>query len=147
MHCRVTRGTPGGTPGSYHTKCCRIIDAVYYRQIKNLKPNDKRFDLRESNGDGFGIRVFPTGIKSWIFFYFFEGRKRRMTLGSYPERSLAEARQKHREALSLLNQQIDPGLARKQSSDELKPQSTDTLIEECLAELPKFIQQTPGLTH
>lgn len=98
------------------------------RQIKNLKPKEKRFDLRESNGDGFGIRVFPTGIKSWIFFYFFEGRKRRMTLGNYPEVPLSEARQRHREALSLLNQQIDPGLAKKQSSDESRAAPTVTAL-------------------
>lgn len=69
--------------------------------IKNLQPTDVRFDKRETNGQGFAIRVAPSGTKTWTFFYHFEGKKRRMDLGNYPELPLIEARKKHQASFDL----------------------------------------------
>ena len=66
------------------------------RLIKNLKPKKNRYDLREKSGQGFVIRVTPNGYKSWVFFYHFNGKKYRLTLGVYPSISLAEAHELHR---------------------------------------------------
>lgn len=63
------------------------------RQVKNLKPRSERYE--EWEGDGFGIRVFPTGKKSWVFMYRFEGKARRITFGHYPKMSVAEAHAAH----------------------------------------------------
>lgn len=82
--------------------------------IQSLKPAIQRYDAREQRGDGFAIRVFPSGEKSWVYIYTFEGRKRRMTLGGYPNLSLADARKKHREALRTLEKGIDPGFEKQQ---------------------------------
>jgi hypothetical protein len=60
-------------------------------------------------GGGFAIRVSLAGGKTWIWFYRFEGRHRRMTLGEYPETGLADARLKLAEARKLLESGIDPG--------------------------------------
>ena len=59
------------------------------RQIKNLKPKKDRYEVWE--GNGFGIRVFPTGKKSWVYMYRVEGKVKRITFGSYPKMSVAEA--------------------------------------------------------
>ena len=77
------------------------------RQIKNLKPKRDRYEVWE--GRGFGIRVFPTGKKSWVFMYRFEGRARRITFGNYPQISVAEAHAAHGKALTDLEKSIDPG--------------------------------------
>jgi integrase len=60
--------------------------------IKNLKPETKEYWKRE--GQGFSIRVYPSGEKGWYYVYTFEGRKRFLLLGSYPDVSLATARKK-----------------------------------------------------
>lgn len=78
------------------------------KAIKALKSADERYDMREGSRTGFAIRIFPSGLKSWIFFYNHDGRKRRMTLGNYPELSLADARTKLNEARAKLMQGIDP---------------------------------------
>jgi hypothetical protein len=39
------------------------------KKIKALKPKDHIYDVREKNG--FAIRVFPSGEKSWVFIYTF----------------------------------------------------------------------------
>ncbi|HAU2169462.1 TPA: tyrosine-type recombinase/integrase [Legionella pneumophila] len=60
--------------------------------IKNLKPSDKRIELFE--GDGFGIFVYPTGTKTWVYRYKIDGKKDHVTIGNYPSISLADAKQK-----------------------------------------------------
>jgi integrase len=89
------------------------------RKIKNLKPNKDRFEVWE--GNGLGIRVAPSGRKSWIFMYRFDGKARRMTIGTYPTTSVAEAHKDHGQALADLEQGIDPGaklvVERKQDRD------------------------------
>ena len=57
--------------------------------IAALRPKDERYERWE--GGGFGIRVSPRG-KAWVWVYRYEGRPRRMTLGSYPAMGLSDAR-------------------------------------------------------
>ena len=61
--------------------------------IAALKSKAERYEVWESNRTGLGGRVSPAGRKSWIYMYRFDGRPRRMTLGSYPAMGLANARQ------------------------------------------------------
>lgn len=58
--------------------------------IKRLKPKDKREEKFE--GGGFGIMIYPTGTKTWIYRYKIENKKDYIILGHYPEMSLSDAR-------------------------------------------------------
>lgn len=79
------------------------------RQIKNLKPKPERYEIWE--GRGFGIRVFPSGIKSWVYMYRFDGKAKRITFGNYPKMSVAVAHAAFGKALADLEKGIDPGAA------------------------------------
>jgi integrase len=85
--------------------------------IMNLKPAEKEYWTRE--GQGFSIRVLPSGEKVWYFIYTFEGRKRFMKLkdGGYPDVSLADAREAFDVAKVKVKNGIDP-LAEKQHEKE-----------------------------
>lgn len=108
------------------------------KKIQSFQPKADRYDVREKSGDGFAIRVFPSGEKSWVFIYAFEGRKRRMTLGSYPTLSLADARKKHREALKALEREIDPGFEKQKKKIDARLSSTvEELIEEYIEKWAK----------
>lgn len=88
---------------------------------------------------GLYIRVYPTGAKTWVFRYNFEGIPRRMTLGSYPAVSLAEARDKHTTAAADVKRGIDPGaveLAKKQKR-KAEPTFSDMVDEFQEEELSK----------
>ena len=64
------------------------------KYIENLKPADKRFVKYEDNARGrgsLGIRVNPSGTKSWVHMYYVNGKVRMSTLGRYPRMSVAEA--------------------------------------------------------
>lgn len=76
--------------------------------IKNLKTDSKEYWKRE--GQGFCVRVYPSGEKAWYYVYTFEGRKRFMRLGDggYPDVSLATAREKFDVAKVKVKNGIDP---------------------------------------
>jgi len=50
--------------------------------IKALKTRTARYEIYE--GGGFGIRVTPTGVKTWIYRYKMDGKTEKFTLGLRP---------------------------------------------------------------
>ncbi|PBZ54967.1 integrase [Pseudomonas aeruginosa] len=76
----------------------------------------------------FGVRVNKTCI-SFILLYSFHGHPRRLTLGKYPELSLAEARSQAAQASELLKQGVDPG---QKKIVELVEYRTSPTLEEAM---------------
>jgi len=79
--------------------------------IKRAKPSEKPY--RIFDGGGLYLQVEPAGGKLWRYKYRFEGKEKLLSLGTYPEVSLLEARRKHFEAREKLTQGIDPSAAKK----------------------------------
>jgi len=76
------------------------------RYILNLKPKDKMYQVRET--EGFGIRVLPSGVRIWIFIYTIAGKRRQMNLGDYPDITLADARGRLLDVRKALKDGHDP---------------------------------------
>jgi integrase len=74
--------------------------------IRNLKGEDKMYQVRES--EGFGVRVLPSGLRLFIFIYTIAGKRRQMNLGDYPDISLATGRDRAGEARRALKHGKDP---------------------------------------
>ncbi len=88
-------------------------------RIRALRPRKSRYEVWD--GRGFGIRVAPSGRKSFVFVYHFNGRPRRMTLGVYPGTTLADANKTLADAIELLDKKKDPGelaIAKKRAEQE-----------------------------
>jgi hypothetical protein len=64
--------------------------------------------------DGLSLAVSPQGGKSRHFRYYWNGKQKRMSLGTYPEVPLREARQARDEARALLAKGTNPHTHRKQ---------------------------------
>ncbi|WP_036267863.1 tyrosine-type recombinase/integrase [Methylocaldum szegediense] len=79
--------------------------------IRNAKPHQKPVRLYDSGG--LYLEVAPSGGKWWRFKYRFDGKEKRISLGTYPETSLKEAREKRDHARKLVAQGIDPSAERK----------------------------------
>jgi integrase len=79
--------------------------------IRNAKPKDKDYKL--TDGEGMFLFVTKTGGKYWRWSYRFGGKQKTLSLGVYPEVSLAEAREKRADARAALAKGRDPGLDRK----------------------------------
>jgi len=74
--------------------------------LKSLKPQEKRYVVNE--GQGFMIRISPTGAKTFYIRYKYKGKDKKLALGDYPATSLATARVKYGDAAKLLHEGIDP---------------------------------------
>ena len=79
------------------------------RSMAALKPKAERYEVWEDGRTGMGCRVSPKGRKSWVYMYRFNGKARRMGLGSYPAIGLAKARVMHAGAKEILAKGADPG--------------------------------------
>ena len=80
--------------------------------VRNAKATGKAYTLADI--DGLSIAVSPTGGKSWHYRYYWGGKQKRMSLGTYPEVSLREARALRDEARTLLAKGVNPRTHRKQ---------------------------------
>ncbi|EPW6836298.1 integrase arm-type DNA-binding domain-containing protein, partial [Vibrio vulnificus] len=76
---------------------------------RKTKPREKEYTL--SDGHGLQLRIMPNGkTKSWrqLYSHPITGKPQKITLGTYPELSLANARKKSSNIRSLVVQGIDP---------------------------------------
>ena len=80
-------------------------------QVRNAKPKEKDYKLPD--GYGLYLLVSKTGGRLWRFNFIFDGKPNQLSFGSYPEITLAEARQRREDARKLLAHGISPGEARK----------------------------------
>ncbi len=82
--------------------------------VDRLKPPTAgQVEVFDKGFPGLALRLSYGGGKSFVFFYRIGGRQRRMTLGTYPAISLADARELWREARKDIAQGRDPAIARK----------------------------------
>ncbi len=96
---------------------------------KKLKPKEQEY--LKADGGGLALRVQPTGHKSWVFRYRFDGRARRMTLGEFPKLSVKNARGELAKAKNDLGAGIDPGVVKIEVK---KKRSAEPTVKELLGE-------------
>lgn len=80
--------------------------------VRQAKPTGKAYTLSDS--DGLALAVADNGNKSWHFRYQWAGKQKRMSLGTYPEVTLREARTLRDEARGLVSKGTNPHVHRKQ---------------------------------
>ena len=69
----------------------KTINKLTDAKIRGLaKPKERAFLFEE--GTGFGLRLEPSGTKSFVVWYRFNGKQDGVTLGRYPKLSLSDAR-------------------------------------------------------
>ena len=81
--------------------------------IRNTKPGDKPAKLFDERG--LFLLVTPGGGKWWRLKYRFEGKEKLLSLGTYPDVSLKDARERRDNARKQLADGIDPSHSRKAS--------------------------------
>lgn len=79
--------------------------------VRGAKPTAKAQKLFD--GNGLFLFVAPSGTKSWRLKYRFQGREKLLTLGTYPQLSLKEAREACAAAKKQLGGGIDPSVQKK----------------------------------
>ena len=79
--------------------------------VRQARASDKPRNLLD--GDGLSLFVPVKGRKAWHLRYTFAGRERRISLGTYPEVSLREARELREAARAQLAKGLNPRAERK----------------------------------
>jgi integrase len=128
--------------------------ALTVTAINAVKSRDKPYKL--TDGLGLYLLVAPTGGRLWRMNYRFLGQQKTLSLGSYPEVSLAKAREKRTAAREALADGLDPTEVRKAKVREAKAKSEETfkaIADEWLARLEiegralKTLQKMRWLLH
>lgn len=97
------------------------------RRIKSARPKDKPYKLYDF--DGLYLHVTEKGHKWWRFRYHFDRKEKLLSLGTYPEISLADARQRRDDARKQVAHGIDPCAVRKaQKKAEVEETETFEVI-------------------
>lgn len=82
-------------------------------ELQIRKAQAKSANYKLSDGDGLFLLVTPNGGKWWRLKYRFDGKEKQLSFGTYPEVSLADAREKRFEARKLVAASLDPSAERK----------------------------------
>lgn len=106
-------GSLGGIRAIEPAACPQKMPPLTDVAIRKAKPADK--PLKLADGGGLYLEISPSGGKLWRQKYRWLGKEKRLSHGSYPAVSLADARQKRDEAKRLLAAGVDPG-AHKQAT-------------------------------
>ena len=96
------------------------------RQVSTAKPTDKPYKL--SDGGGLYLLVNPNGSRYWRMKYRYSGKEKLLSIGVYPDVTLAEARDKRTEAKRVLAAGDDPSEV-KQAAREAKNQAINNSFE------------------
>ena len=109
--------------------------------IRKLKPETS--DYIRSEGNGFSIRVMPSGSKTWLYLYSFDGKRRKMHLGTYPEVTLETARERFEDARRKVKNGVDPVEEMEQAANSrLQALTVKDLIEEYLDRYAKRFKKS-----
>ncbi|MES1199813.1 MAG: integrase arm-type DNA-binding domain-containing protein [Pseudomonadota bacterium] len=79
--------------------------------VRKSKPRERAWKL--SDGGGLYLFIAPEGGRYWRFDYRLPGKRKTLSLGVYPQVSLAAAREKRDTARKQLSEGVDPALQRK----------------------------------
>tara|TARA_Y100000588_G_scaffold330086_1_gene366742 strand:+ start:195 stop:1436 length:1242 start_codon:yes stop_codon:yes gene_type:complete len=105
----------------------KTIKPLSNNEVKNAKPREKDYVL--SDGKGLQLRVRENGTKQWNFNYYHPITKKRMnmSLGTYPDLSIVNARKIAQDARELILLDIDPKEQRESARREKLAQEELTL--------------------
>jgi integrase len=118
-------------------------DKLTEKAIQNSKPGPKARKLFD--GHGLFLHVPPKGARSWRYAYRHRGKPQTLTIGTWPETSLAEARAAHAEARGMLSRGVSPAAAKREAKLAGPAEGAATfgeLAEEYLARIS--VDHAPG---
>ncbi|MCX9070633.1 tyrosine-type recombinase/integrase [Citrobacter portucalensis] len=98
-------------------------------EIRRSKPREKSYTLND--GNGLSLLIEPNGSRGWRFRYRFDGKPKMISLGTYPDVTLNDARLKRDDARKQVAGGINPSDVRKE--DKLAKQGRNENTFEAIA--------------
>lgn len=91
---------------------------------RSAKAQAKEYKLTDASG--LHLLVSPNGCKGWRLRYRFGGKEQMLSLGTYPEIGLKDARNRRDEARKLIANGINPSAKRQQDKRQITEAATDS---------------------
>lgn len=85
--------------------------ALTHSNIKSFLPQNRPY--KRADAQGLYVEIFPNGSKLWRWKYRYAEKEKRLSLGAWPEVSLAKARELRNNARQQLLEGHDPAMQRK----------------------------------
>lgn len=119
-------------------------ETLIARRVASIRPEPTETIHWDGRLKGFGLRVLPSGAKSWIILYRVPTRRwaRKLTIGTYPKLSLAKARKRAKDDLAKAALGQDPAVAKQESRESVK--HTVGALFQAYAEYSEVRYNPPG---
>lgn len=106
------------------------------RYVKAAQSGEKKTVIFDDDVSSFGVRLYPSGRKSFVIIYRINGRQRWYTIGDFPDWSVSAARERAKELKRDIDRGVDPQAEREEA--RAAPTVRD-MIDRFIAEhLPKL---------
>ena len=102
------------------------------KKVKSAKPKEVDGVLKDNyipDGNGLYLIITAKGGKLWRYHFSFQNKKYRLPLGKYPQLSLKEARELHKEAQTLKAKGINPIEERRAKKQQQKQEQKNSFKE------------------
>lgn len=109
-------------------------------EIRKAKPSEKDYKLFD--GGGLFLLVSKSGGKLWRLKYLIDGKEKLISIGSYPEKSLSDARADRERIKSDIAKGIDPSAERKETKQikQIEERERTNTFENCATDYFKLIE-------
>jgi Arm DNA-binding domain len=91
--------------------------SITKRFVDSLVPGHKETEYWDDKLPGFGVRVKPSGVKSYVIRYRTTSGQRRLTLGQHGKITPDQARQMAKDRFHEISQKKDPSARRKEDRE------------------------------
>ena len=119
---------------------------AFLRDLKSNNPNGLKTDVRLTDGAGLNLLIRKNGSIIWRFDYTRPVTKKRntMSIGGYPQISLAKAREYREQFRALLAEGKDPQTEKQgvEEKERLKQQATFKSVSELYIEKQRLAEAT-----
>ncbi|MBY8934257.1 tyrosine-type recombinase/integrase [Pseudomonas fluorescens] len=117
--------------------------------VRQAKAAEKEYSMTDASG--LSLFVAPNGTKSWHFRFSWHGKQPRMSLGTYPEITLKEARDLRDQARALVAKGVDPRSQRrkeKRAAADSSVKTFEVVANEWYAfKLPRWAKSKRGAAN
>lgn len=113
--------------------------------IRNSKPTDKQQKLFD--GGGLFLLVTPNGGKWWRLKYRYGGKEKLLSLGTYPDVSLKDARERREDARKQIANGLDPSAIKQQTKIDTRINAANTFEAVATEWMSKQIKKNSEATQ
>lgn len=102
-------------------------------KLRSLKPRERSYEV--ADGHGLFVEILPKGTVAWRYRYWLNGRREKLSLGTWPATGLKAARHAHLEARAMVERGESPTAAKRVRKARAKAELSEQVSVKEFAEV------------